>query len=155
VQLWKCCLPRALQVCLLEACAPLSPDDACCAAGTQHPTRDGTCVRDFIHVSDLIDAHVLGFQHLTNPAETYNIGTGKGISVREFVEACRSVTGEAIKVVEQVEARPGDYAEVCAGVAAASTLTISRCLPSVKSHAHWTDPSVAGSWQDTARCKVL
>lgn len=81
-------------------------------AGTKHPTRDGTCIRDFIHVVDLIDAHVLGIKHLHNPAELFNIGTGHGISVREFVDACRSVTGEAIHVVEQAESRPGDYAEV-------------------------------------------
>ena len=51
-------------------------------------------------------------RHLANPAEVFNIGTGKGISVREFVEACKAVTGESIKVVEQRDSRPGDYAEV-------------------------------------------
>lgn len=81
-------------------------------AGTEHPTRDGTCVRDYVHVTDLIDAHVLGLHHLHNPADTFNVGTGRGTSVRELVEACKAATGEAIKVVEQAEARPGDYAEV-------------------------------------------
>ena len=55
---------------------------------------------------------MLGLRHLHNPAETFNIGTGRGTSVRELVEACKAVTGEAIRVVEQAAARPGDYAEV-------------------------------------------
>ena len=82
--------------------------------GTNHPTKDGTCVRDFIHVVDLIDAHVLLQDHLGNPPPLYNVGTGKGVSVREIVEACKKVTGRPIKVVEQAEARPGDYAAVFA-----------------------------------------
>jgi UDP-arabinose 4-epimerase len=82
-------------------------------AGTHHPTRDGTAIRDFIHVVDLVDAHVLGVKHLANPPEVFNIGTGRGISVREFVDACRAVTGERITIREQADARPGDYAEVC------------------------------------------
>jgi UDP-arabinose 4-epimerase len=52
-------------------------------------------------------------QHLANPPALYNVGTGKGVSVREFVDACRKVTGQDIVVIEQQEARPGDYAEVC------------------------------------------
>jgi UDP-arabinose 4-epimerase len=88
------------------------PTDGGRHAGTKHPTRDGTCIRDYIHVVDLVDAHVLGMQHLTNPPSLYNIATGKGVSVREFVDACRKVTGQDIVVVEQEEARPGDYAEV-------------------------------------------
>ena len=85
--------------------------------GTNHATRDGTCVRDFIHVTDLIDAHVLAMEKgTTNPPRLYNIGTGRGVSVKEFVEACKKVTKMPIKIVEQKEARPGDYAEVYANV---------------------------------------
>ena len=85
--------------------------------GTNHATRDGTCVRDFIHVTDLIDAHVLAMEKgTTNPPSLYNIGTGRGVSVKEFVEACKKVTKMPIKIVEQKEARPGDYAEVYANV---------------------------------------
>ena len=85
--------------------------------GTNHATRDGTCVRDFIHVTDLIDAHVLAMEKgTTNPPSSYNIGTGRGVSVKEFVEACKKVTKMPIKIVEQKEARPGDYAEVYANV---------------------------------------
>jgi UDP-arabinose 4-epimerase len=85
--------------------------------GTNHDTRDGTCVRDFIHVTDLIDAHILAMEKATaNPPSLYNVGTGRGVSVKEFVDACKKVTKVPIKVVEQKEARPGDYAEVYANV---------------------------------------
>ena len=65
--------------------------------GTQHPTNDGTCVRDYIHVSDLVAAHLSAIQAVANPPALFNVGTGKGISVREFVTACRKVTGVDIK----------------------------------------------------------
>lgn len=82
--------------------------------GTQHPTRDGTCIRDFIHVTDLVEAHVLAIGHLSNPPSLYNIATGVGISVREFLDTCRKVTGKDIQVVEQEEARPGDLPAIWA-----------------------------------------
>lgn len=97
--------------CVAE-CVHFDNDCVVMTAGTHHPTRDGTSIRDFIHVTDLVDAHVRGVSHLANPPEIYNIGTGRGVSVREFVDACRAVTGEHITVREQAEARPGDYAEV-------------------------------------------
>ncbi|KAG2451063.1 hypothetical protein HYH02_004331 [Chlamydomonas schloesseri] len=84
--------------------------------GTKHPTKDGTCVRDYIHVMDLISAHVAGMGHLANPPPLYNIGTGRGVSVKEFVDACKKVTGRDIQVIYQEEARPGDYAEVWSDV---------------------------------------
>ncbi|GIL63174.1 hypothetical protein Vafri_17285 [Volvox africanus] len=84
--------------------------------GTRHPTEDGTCVRDYIHVMDLISAHVVAMKHLDNPPPLYNIGTGKGVSVKQFVEACQRVTQRDIKVVYQEEARPGDYAAVWSDV---------------------------------------
>lgn len=99
-------------------------------AGTEHGTRDGTCVRDYIHVTDLVAAHVLAARHLANPPAVYNVGTGRGVSVREFVEACRGATGERIAVREQREARPGDYAEVgpfffsCAETCAGASLGV-------------------------------
>ena len=82
--------------------------------GTKFPTKDGTCVRDYIHVADLVDAHVAVLPHAANPPVLYNVGTGKGVSVRQFADACVKVTGKPIKVVEQPEPRPGDYAEVYA-----------------------------------------
>ena len=66
--------------------------------GTQHPTNDGTCVRDYIHVSDLVAAHLSAMQAVANPPALFNVGTGKGVSVREFVTACRKVTGVDIQV---------------------------------------------------------
>ena len=82
--------------------------------GTNHPTKDGSCVRDFIHVVDLVDAHVRLMGSLQNPPVLFNVGTGKGVSVKEIVRACVEVTGKNITVVMQEEARPGDAAEVWA-----------------------------------------
>eukprot|EP00798_Chlamydomonas_sp_ICE-L_P007225 gene7225-332_t len=84
--------------------------------GTQHHTPDGTCVRDYVHVSDLVAAHIVGLDHMANPPALYNVGTGRGVSVRQFVDACRKATGKNIQVVEEAQARPGDYAAVYADV---------------------------------------
>ena len=84
--------------------------------GTDFPTRDGTCVRDYVHVADLVDAHLAVLGHVANPPVLYNVGTGKGVTVREFVDACKRVTGVDVTVREQRESRPGDYAEVYADV---------------------------------------
>ncbi|XP_077220227.1 putative UDP-arabinose 4-epimerase 3 isoform X2 [Tasmannia lanceolata] len=80
--------------------------------GTDYNTADGTCIRDYIDVTDLVDAHVkaLGKAEL-GKVGIYNVGTGKGRSVKEFVEACKKATGVDIKV-EFLNRRPGDYAEV-------------------------------------------
>ncbi|EYU43159.1 hypothetical protein ABFS82_08G119500 [Erythranthe guttata] len=80
--------------------------------GIDYKTADGTCVRDYIDVTDLIDAHVKALAH-AKPSKVgiYNVGTGKGSSVREFVEACKKATGVDIKV-EYLSRRAGDYAEV-------------------------------------------
>ncbi|KAH6796033.1 hypothetical protein C2S51_037019 [Perilla frutescens var. frutescens] len=80
--------------------------------GTDYKTRDGTCIRDYIDVTDLIDAHVKALAHATpKKVGIYNVGTGKGSSVNEFVEACKKATGVNIKV-DYLSRRPGDYAEV-------------------------------------------
>ncbi|WOG98365.1 hypothetical protein DCAR_0417706 [Daucus carota subsp. sativus] len=80
--------------------------------GTDYKTGDGTCIRDYIDVTDLVDAHVKALAH-AKPGKVgiYNVGTGKGSSVKQFVEACKKATGVAIKV-EYLSRRPGDYAEV-------------------------------------------
>uniref|UniRef100_A0A251RT54 Putative NAD(P)-binding domain-containing protein n=1 Tax=Helianthus annuus TaxID=4232 RepID=A0A251RT54_HELAN len=80
--------------------------------GTDYKTPDGTCIRDYIDVTDLVDAHVKALEN-AKPGHVgiYNVGTGKGRSVKEFVEACKKATGEPIKV-EYLPRRPGDYAEV-------------------------------------------
>ncbi|CAA0836985.1 UDP-arabinose 4-epimerase 1 [Striga hermonthica] len=80
--------------------------------GVDYNTPDGTCVRDYIDVTDLIDAHVKALAR-AQPGKVgiYNVGTGKGSSVKEFVEACKKATGVNIKV-DYLSRRPGDYAEV-------------------------------------------
>ena len=77
--------------------------------GTDYPTSDGTCVRDYIHVSDLADAHVLGLEYLLKGGDSdfFNLGNGNGFSVKEVIEAARQVTGKEIKAVE-CDRRPGD-----------------------------------------------
>lgn len=77
--------------------------------GTDYPTPDGTCVRDYIHVADLAQAHVLGLQYLQNggDSDVFNLGNGSGFSVREVIEAARQVTQQEIQVVER-DRRPGD-----------------------------------------------
>ncbi|KAK5825630.1 hypothetical protein E1A91_A06G128300v1 [Gossypium mustelinum] len=80
--------------------------------GTDYKTHDGTCIRDYIDVTDLVDAHVKALKK-AKPGEVgiYNVGTGRGRSVKEFVEACKKATGVEIKV-DYLPRRPGDYAEV-------------------------------------------
>ncbi|WOG81632.1 hypothetical protein DCAR_0100783 [Daucus carota subsp. sativus] len=82
--------------------------------GTDYKTADGTCIRDYIDVTDLVDAHVKALEK-ANPGTVgiYNVGTGRGRSVKEFVEACKKATGVSVKV-DFLERRPGDYAEVLA-----------------------------------------
>ncbi len=77
--------------------------------GTDYDTPDGTCVRDYIHVSDLADAHVLGLEYLLGGGETtaFNLGNGLGFSVREVIEVARQVTGLPI-AVEETTRRAGD-----------------------------------------------
>ncbi|GAA6620975.1 UDP-glucose 4-epimerase GalE [Scytonema sp. NUACC26] len=77
--------------------------------GTDYPTPDGTCVRDYIHVTDLADAHVLGLEYLLKGgnSEVFNLGNGNGFSVKEVIDTAKKVTGKDIKVVE-CDRRPGD-----------------------------------------------
>ena len=78
--------------------------------GTDYPTDDGTCVRDYIHVEDLCGAHLLALNKLDSESElVYNLGNGKGYSVREVIETVRKVSGKEFKVVE-VGRREGDAA---------------------------------------------
>ena len=83
--------------------------------GTDYPTPDGTCVRDYIHVSDLASAHTMVLDALRQREKLiYNLGAGRGYSVREVVEAVRRVTGHAIPARE-VARRAGDPAVLVAG----------------------------------------
>src|SRR5216684_866278 len=82
--------------------------------GTDYATPDGTCVRDYIHVSDLASAHVLVLDALREREKViYNLGNGRGFSVREVIERVRRVTGHAIPAVEAAR-RPGDPAVLVA-----------------------------------------
>jgi UDP-glucose 4-epimerase len=83
--------------------------------GSDYDTSDGTCIRDYIHVKDLASAHLLALDFLDKKEESriYNLGTGKGVSVKEVIEAARTITGKNICTVEQ-ERRPGDPAVLVA-----------------------------------------
>ena len=83
--------------------------------GTDYPTPDGTCIRDYIHVSDLTQAHLLSLNALMAEGESavYNLGNSTGYSVREVIELARKMTGHPIPVVE-TDRRPGDPATLIA-----------------------------------------
>ena len=109
--------------------------------GNDYPTPDGSCIRDYIHVSDLADAHLLALQALERESKLiYNIGNGKGFSVREVIESVGRVTGRPIKV-EDFPRRAGDPA-----VLVASSEKIMRELG-------WTpkftelDQIIASAWE--------
>jgi UDP-glucose 4-epimerase len=82
--------------------------------GSDYSTRDGTCVRDYIHVIDLAQAHILALRALDEGSRTYNLGNGQGYTVREVIETARQVTGHPIPAVDGPR-RPGDPPELVAG----------------------------------------
>lgn len=76
--------------------------------GTDYPTPDGTCIRDYIHVADLVQAHLLALERLEDEVRlVYNLGNGTGYSVRQVIEVARQVTGHPIPA-EEAPRRPGD-----------------------------------------------
>ena len=81
--------------------------------GTDYDTRDGTCIRDYVHVSDLAKAHVQALEYITKHAESIklNLGTEKGTTVKEIIEAARKITGKPIPA-EEAPRRPGDPASL-------------------------------------------
>ena len=82
--------------------------------GSDYPTPDGTCIRDYIHVSDLADAHLLALQGLDKESKLiYNIGNGQGFTVRQVIDSVKRVTGRQI-AVEEYDRRPGDPAVLVA-----------------------------------------
>jgi UDP-glucose 4-epimerase len=88
--------------------AALGVRDSVRIYGTDYPTPDGTCVRDYIHVLDLARAHVLALEALADrPTMVYNLGTGRGHSVREVIAAVEGVSGRKVPV-EEGPRRPGD-----------------------------------------------
>ncbi|MGM9579650.1 MAG: UDP-glucose 4-epimerase GalE [Anaerovibrio sp.] len=101
-------IPLILQV-------PLGKRDHITVFGEDYPTPDGTCLRDYIHVLDLANAHVLAIDYLRRGGESniFNLGNGQGFSVKEMIEAAREATGLDIKV-EIGERRAGDPAQLIA-----------------------------------------
>ncbi len=100
-------IPRVLQVAQGHA-------DADYIFGTDYPTPDGTCIRDYIHLGDLISAHILALDALAERDRMiYNLGSGTGYSVREVIETASQVSGKVIPVKE-LERRPGDSARLVA-----------------------------------------
>lgn len=82
--------------------------------GGDYPTRDGTCVRDYIHVIDLAQAHILALRALDQGSRVYNLGNGEGFTVKEVIDAARAITGHPIPA-EVGPRRPGDPAVLVAG----------------------------------------
>jgi UDP-glucose 4-epimerase len=100
-------IPRVLAV-------ALGQEQAASVFGTDYATPDGTCIRDYIHIRDLVTAHLMALEALqTNERLIYNIGSGRGFSVREVLEMARRVTGHPIPAVE-LPRRPGDPARLVA-----------------------------------------
>ena len=100
-------IPRVLQIALGQA-------ESATIFGTDYPTPDGTCIRDYIHIADLVSAHILALGALESKDKMiYNVGSGNGFSVREVIKTARKVTGHAIPTVESPR-RPGDSARLVA-----------------------------------------
>jgi UDP-glucose 4-epimerase len=99
-------IPLVLQV-------ALGKRDKVSIFGDDYPTRDGTCVRDYIHVIDLAQAHILALGALDRSSRFYNLGNGEGFTVKEVIHTAREVTGRAIRA-DAVPRRPGDPAVLVA-----------------------------------------
>ena len=89
--------------CVLQV--PLGKREHAQVFGTDYPTPDGSCIRDYIHVTDLAQAHALALE--VKASGFFNLGIGGGVSVLEVIEACRKITGKNIPIVTQAR-RPGD-----------------------------------------------
>jgi UDP-glucose 4-epimerase len=109
-------IPLILQV-------PLGKRDHITIFGEDYPTEDGTCLRDYIHVIDLADAHIRAMNYLRsgNKSNIFNLGNGKGFSVKEMIAAAEKATGESIKV-EVGARRAGDPAQLIASSEKAQTV---------------------------------
>jgi len=95
----------------LVLAAALGRRDAVAVFGEDYPTKDGTCIRDYIHINDLADAHIRALAYLSggNPSAVFNLGNGNGFSVREIISVAQEVTGKKIPV-RSAGRRPGDPA---------------------------------------------
>lgn len=109
-------IPLILQV-------PLGQREAISVFGDDYDTKDGTCVRDYIHVTDLAQAHILAVKYLSegNESNIFNLGNGVGFTVKEVIETARKATGREIKAVMD-ERRAGDPAQLIASSEKAKTI---------------------------------
>jgi UDP-glucose 4-epimerase len=107
--------PQATHLIKIASQAATGQRDGMSVFGTDYPTRDGTCVRDFIHVSDLAEAHVAAYALLKEGETncTFNCGTGRGYSVREVISAVESAAGRPLRPTFESR-RPGDPPELVA-----------------------------------------
>jgi UDP-glucose 4-epimerase len=127
-------IPLVLQV-------PLGQRDSVNIYGTDYPTPDGTCIRDYIHIADLVSAHLLALEGLGERDRlVYNLGTGHGYSVREVIDTARQVTGHRIPANEMPR-RPGDSARLVA-----SSEKIKRELGWKPQHDNLRE-IIASAWQ--------
>jgi UDP-glucose 4-epimerase len=127
-------IPLTLQV-------PLGQRESIAIFGTDYPTADGTCIRDYIHIEDLAAAHVLALQALDErKSMLYNLGNGRGYSVQEVINVAQQATGQPIKAVEAPR-RPGD-----AAVLVASAEKINDELGWVPRHPDLKD-IIASAWE--------
>jgi UDP-glucose 4-epimerase len=104
-------IPNVLKV-------PLGQAPHCEIYGTDYPTPDGTCIRDYIHIVDLAQAHILAMQ--PGKQGFFNLGNGEGYSVREVIKMCEKVSGKSIRAIEKPR-RPGDPPRLVAGAQKAFT----------------------------------
>ena len=104
-------IPNVLKV-------PLGQATQCEIYGTDYPTPDGTCIRDYIHIVDLAQAHILAMQ--PGKQGFFNLGNGEGYSVREVIKMCEKVSGKSIPAIEKPR-RPGDPPRLVAGAQKAFT----------------------------------
>ncbi len=104
-------IPNVLKV-------PLGQSKQCEIYGTDYPTPDGTCIRDYIHIIDLAQAHILALA--PGKQGFFNLGNGDGYSVRQVIETCEKITGKKIPIVEKPR-RPGDPPKLVAGAQKAIT----------------------------------
>lgn len=109
-------IPLILQV-------PLKQREAITIFGEDYDTKDGTCIRDYIHVTDLAQAHILAVEYLMkgNNSNIFNLGNGVGFTVKEVIDTARRVTEEEIKAVVS-ERRAGDPAKLIASSEKARTI---------------------------------
>jgi UDP-glucose 4-epimerase len=120
---------------------PLGQRDAAVIYGSDYPTADGTCIRDYIHIADLVSAHLLALDALKERDRLiYNLGSGNGYSVREVIETARQVTGHLIPVKE-LPRRPGDSARLVA-----SSEKIRRELGWKPEHTNLND-MIGSAWE--------